>query len=57
MPRMFLSSPRMRRYSVISSSSFWYSPAELFLLQVDQLAQRHPQDGVGLHGRQRVGLG
>ena len=24
--------------------------AELFLLQVDQLAERHPHDRVGLHG-------
>ena len=29
---------------------------QLFLLQVDQLAQRHPQDGVGLHRRERVGV-
>ena len=30
---------------------------ELLLLEVDQLAERHPQDGVGLDGRERVLLG
>ena len=29
--------------------------AEFFLLQVDQLAERHSQNGVGLHGGERVG--
>ena len=53
---MILSSDRIRRYSVISSSSLLILAAELFLLQVDQLAERHPQDGVGLDRRERVGL-
>ena len=30
---------------------------ELFLLQIDQLAEGHAQDGVGLDGRERVELG
>ena len=30
--------------------------AELLLLQVDQLTERHPQDGVGLDGRERVSV-
>ena len=30
--------------------------AELFLLEIDQLAERHLQDRVGLHGGERVGL-
>ena len=53
---MFLSSDRMRWYSAISSSRFVMLAAELFLLQIDQLAERHPQNGVGLHGGERVGL-
>ena len=28
--------------------------AQLFLFEVDQLAERHAQDGIGLHGGQRV---
>ena len=56
MSRMFCRSERMRRYSVISSSSLRCSSAELLLLQVDQLAERHAQDGVGLDGRERVEL-
>ena len=30
---------------------------ELFLLEIDELAERHLQDRVGLHGRERIFLG
>ena len=39
------------------SSSFGVLVGELFLLEVDQLAERHPEDRVGLDGRERVLLG
>ena len=47
----------MRRYSAISLEQLRVLVAELFLLEVDQLAERHLQDRVGLHGRERVVLG
>ena len=30
---------------------------QLLLLEIDQLAERHAEDGVGLHGGERVALG
>ena len=48
---MFCSSDKMRRYSVISSSSLLVLAGQLLLLQIDQLAERHAQDGVGLDRR------
>ena len=53
---MRASSARMPRYSSICSSSLRVLVDEFFLLQIDELAERHLQNGVGLHGRERVFL-
>jgi hypothetical protein len=45
------------RYSMISCQQLRVLVAELLLLEVDQLAERHPQDGVGLHRGERVLFG
>ena len=47
----------MPRYSPISLEQLRVLVDELFLLEVDQLAERHLQDRFGLHGRERVVLG
>ena len=56
MSRMFFSSERIRRVLGDLVEQLAVLAGQLFLLQVDQLAQRHPQDRVGLHRRERVGL-
>ena len=48
---MLLRSERMRLYSAISASKLAMLVGQLFLFEVDQLAEGHFQDGVGLHGR------
>ena len=42
---------------MISVEQLGMFAAELFLLQVDELAERHPQDRVGLHGGQAIDVG
>ena len=49
--------PGCARYSPISLEQLGVLVDELFLLEIDELAERHLQDRVGLHGRERIFLG